>query len=352
MKTYFKLIVVLLSAVLTFGVSHAQGDIIVTSNYDLLYSTIKSGLPASVLKTAYISEFSLVEKSQITIYQRTGDGLKVEISILKISKDDDDIYYDRNSVLGYLTAGCKTFGSKYSKFNNSKCSFYVNSPEDALEAAKNGITEKIDNRYLVEGSLVEIYKNICVPNDPGTVEKKPAVYLYPLETTDVSVKVRVNGSIIYSDPEYNTGWSVNVTPDGMINNKYDYLFYEANLKKYEVPDEGWVVEYDNLKNWCDEYLPKLGLNKKEKEQFEEYWLAKLRKAKYYDIRMLDGKFLSENMDLLIEPKPETLIRLNFYFKPLSSKIELKAPEIKEVTRKGFTVVEWGGINGGDLKIVP
>lgn len=352
MKTYFKFIFVMLFAVSAISVSRAQNEIITTNNYDSLYSAIKAGVPASILKTAYISEFSLVEKSLITVYPNTIDGYKVEIIMLNIAKRDDDISYDRNSVLGYLTSGCNTFRSNYSKFNKSKCIFYADSPEDALDAARNGISAKIDDKYLIEGSLVQIYRSFCLSNDPGTVEKKPAVYLYPLQTTDVSVMVKVNGSIIFSDPEYNTGWNVSVTPDGIINNKYDYLFYEANLKKYEVPNEGWVVEYDNLKNWCDEYLPKLGLNKKEKEQFEEYWLAKLRKAKYYDIRMLDDKFLSENMDLLIEPKPETLIRLNFYFKPLSSKIELKAPEIKEMTRKGFTVVEWGGINGGDLRIVP
>jgi hypothetical protein len=194
---------------------------------------------------------------------------------------------------------------------------------------------------------------MCTTNDPGhTVVKKPAVYLYPAETMDVSVRVKVNGHLTFTDPDYNKGWNVNVAPTGLIDNKYDYLFYEADLKKIELPNEGWVVEYDNLKTWFDEYIPKLGLNKKEKEQFEEYWLGKLRIANYYDIRILDSKFLSENMDLIINPKPETLLRLNFYFQPLSVKTELTAPEIKEVTRKGFTVVEWGGINGGDLKLIP
>jgi superfamily I DNA and/or RNA helicase len=169
---------------------------------------------------------------------------------------------------------------------------------------------------------------------------------------DVSVQVKVNGHLTFTDPDYNTGWNINVTPSGLIDNKYDYLFYEADLKKIELPNEGWVVEYGNLKTWFDEYLPKLGLNQKEKEQFEEYWMGKLRIANYYDIRILDNKFLSENMDLIINPNPETLLRLNFYFQPLSAKTELTAPEIKEVTRNGFTVVEWGGINGGDLRLVP
>ena len=58
------------------------------------------------------------------------------------------------------------------------------------------------------------------------------------------------------------------------------------------------------------------------------------------------------MDLIINPKPETILRLNFYFKPLSSRHELKEPEIKRFERNGFTVVEWGGINEGDLRVLP
>ena len=74
--------------------------------------------------------------------------------------------------------------------------------------------------------------------------------------------------------------------------------------------------------------------------------------KYYEIRLLDDKFLSENMKLIINPEPQTLIRLNFHFKPVFSKTELKTPVINTPVRNGFTVIEWGGINEGDLKITP
>lgn len=335
---------------LTFKNSNAQNnDICICDNYDSLLSAIKSGVPASINKTALINDFLLIEKSKVTILPANQKGYLVEIKILNIKKGDNYDNYEKNAVLGFFAKGCKDFQTKFNNFNNTSCSFYAENPEDAVDAAKNGISFALDSKYNIEGSLVTTYKKLCLQEVTEPIQvKKPAVYLYPKEQMDISVKVKVNGVLTLTEPEYNTGWNVNVKPDGIIDNKYDYLFYEADLNKITLPEEGWIVKYENLKEWFEEYLPKLGLNEKEKEQFEEYWLGKLRKANYYDIRIFDNKFLSENMELIINPKPETILRLNFYFKPLNFETELKEPEIKWFIRKGFTVVEWGGIDGGDL----
>ena len=75
----------------------------------------------------------------------------------------------------------------------------------------------------------------------------------------------------------------------------------------------------------------------------EYWLSEMPAANYYEIHLLDDEFMKENMDLIISPQPDTVIRLNFYFKPHDEKIDLVEPGIETPQRKGFTVVEWGGI---------
>src|SRR3989338_7270497 len=64
-------------------------------------------------------------------------------------------------------------------------------------------------------------------NGEFPVIKKPAVYLYPTEKLNITVKVVINGSIINSKPKYNEGWDVMGEPNGIINGTYDYLFYEA-----------------------------------------------------------------------------------------------------------------------------
>ena len=132
-------------------------------------------------------------------------------------------------------------------------------------------------------------------------------------------------------------------PNGLIDGKYDYLFYEAQLEQLQLPKEGWVVEYKELENWFNLNLKELGLNEKEISQFKEYWLAELPFAKYYEIKLLDDNFLEENMNLIIDPKPITVIRRNFYFRPHESQIILEKPNIITPERKGFTAVEWGGL---------
>jgi hypothetical protein len=221
-----------------------------------------------------------------------------------------------------------------------------------MEAVKYGISFRIDNQYELEGPLVSIYKNLCIKDDKPVQVKKPAVYLYPVMPINVSVQVEVSGKLTYTDPDYGNGWNVSAEPDGIINGRYDYLFYEADLEKIELPDKGWIVEFDYLEKWFDDYLPALGLNEKETCQFKEYWLGKLRKADFYEIKILDDSFLAENMRLVINPEPDTILRLNFHFRPLTDKKEIQPPVIKKTERKGFTVIEWGGIDAGDSVILP
>lgn len=199
-----------------------------------------------------------------------------------------------------------------------------------------------------EGTVPFETKEECVkmcvePEGPGYPIKKPAIYLYPTKKTDISVSLRVNGTLTTTIPPYNGGWKVSAEPNGAIKGGYDYLFYEADLKKVTLPKEGWIVEYKELNLWFDINLAKLGLNAKEKQQFKEYWINELPSSPYYKIQLLDMKFLSDNMGLDIHPKPDTLIRLDFYFTPLKELEKIDEPAITTPERKGFTVIEWGGI---------
>ena len=335
--------------------AYAQKGEAECKTYDSLLSTIKEGKTASYEKTSYIPEFSLIEKSKIVVVPQgeAGTGYYVQVRIKDLKRGDNDDGYENTSVIGFIVSGCKNMNEKYKKLNGTSFTFLAENTADVMECATRGLTDNIDSKYLITGTFVKAYKKLCFGESTEPIQvKKPAVYLYPVKTMSVGVKVKVNGKLTLTEPLYGNGWNVTATPNGLIDDKYDYLFYEAELNKTEFPDEGWVVAYEEIENWFDEYLPKMGLNTKEKEQFKEYWLKDLRRANYYEIRLLGDEFLSENMDLIINPKPETILRLNFYFKPLSSRHELKEPEIKRFERNGFTVVEWGGINEGDLRVLP
>ncbi|MCE1164762.1 MAG: hypothetical protein LWX07_05085 [Bacteroidetes bacterium] len=346
-KSITSVLTAVILLVLFGGKIYAQDSPILCDNYESLYQAIKDGIPASINKSTYIRDFSLIEKSLITVSPVTvpKTGYTVNYLVTDLYSSEKRLS-DESSVLGFMTAGCRNFAKDYKKFINKSCVLTADTPESALDAVKSGIDFTIDMSYNITGDLVDTYKKLCASDTSThhTVVKKPAVYLYPESNMNVSVKVFVNGHLTVTEPEYGNGWNVNVTPEGIIDGKYDYLFYEAALNKTELPDEGWVVEYSRIEKWFDETLPALGLNKKETEQFKDYWLKDLKKANYYEIRLLGNEFLENNMRLDITPAPQTILRLNFHFKPAAVKTELKAPEIKKVERKGFTVIEWGGIN--------
>jgi hypothetical protein len=173
--------------------------------------------------------------------------------------------------------------------------------------------------------------------------KKPAIYLYPEDDSYIDVFLEINGRITKDIPKYNEGWRVFARKDGLLNDKFDYLYYEADLKKIELPEEGWVVDYSDLESWFNEYLVKLGLNEKEKKQFMEYWMAELPESKYYEIKLLTEDYMKKNMNLIVLPEPDNVIRLNFHFRRLNKKTSISEPQIITPERSGFVVVEWGGI---------
>lgn len=184
---------------------------------------------------------------------------------------------------------------------------------------------------------------------------KPAVYLYPEKESDIHVRIAPQGKILLTIPEYpQEGWKVKAYPNGDIyqnGTRFDYLFYEASIpdEKVQLPKDGFIVKYDQLSGFLPTLVSKLGLNRKEEKQFSEYWLNVLPKAAYYQIKIVKQSTLGAISPLYIIPFPDTSIRVTLHFTPLDKNAAqmqmnlLKEPEISTPERKGFTVVEWGGI---------
>lgn len=180
---------------------------------------------------------------------------------------------------------------------------------------------------------------------------KPVIYLYPLETEHLTVKVHPNGGFLHTIPEYgNDGWHVEAHPDGTIidsrtGESYPYLYWSGIGVNY--PDhkgEGWMVKKEEVATFLDETLPKLGLRGKEIDDFKEYWVTKLSETPYYQISFLTKNEFDTLAPLSVEPKrPNTVIRVFMTAKGYDAPQRLRQivlPELPE--RKGFTLVEWGG----------
>jgi hypothetical protein len=177
---------------------------------------------------------------------------------------------------------------------------------------------------------------------------KPVIYLYPTVTQKVFVQVSPAGGMSKSEPLYGNGWTVVADPFSNIKNltdgkTYPYLFWEGRGGMYETPKKGFVVKKDDVHKLLEEKLSLLGLNEIERKDFQEFWEPKMQSAPYYFVTFMGNNVMDVLAPLNINPKPDTIIRVLMDFKPLLEPETVEGYNINTPKRKGFTVVEWGGV---------
>lgn len=177
------------------------------------------------------------------------------------------------------------------------------------------------------------------------VEYKPVIYLYPEEETDVSVQLHYAGTLTCSYPSYDEGWQVTAQPDGSLTDasgqRYNYLYWEGQRAVDYDFSQGFCVAGADSAAFLEKALRKLGLTRREANEFIVYWLPQLE-ANPYNLIAFQGEAYTEGAQLSIEPAPETLLRVFMAWKPLQKAVDIPAQELRAPARTGFTAVEWGG----------
>lgn len=180
-----------------------------------------------------------------------------------------------------------------------------------------------------------------------TVSKKPVIYLYPEKTMDVNVQLKYNGKLTVTYPEHKkTGWDVSAKPDGTLTDldtgkEYSYLFWEGDTNvNYDMSD-GFVVAGEDIAEFLQEKLSYMGLTPKEYNEFIVFWLPEMKNNKYNLIKFQETDY-TDNAKLIINPKPDSILRVFMTWKALDEKIEIPEQKLSTFKRKGFTVIEWGG----------
>lgn len=177
---------------------------------------------------------------------------------------------------------------------------------------------------------------------------KPVIYLYPETTTNVSVKLPNFIQVTVSDPAYpQAGWNVIANPDGSLiypadGKTYGSLFWEGIGAGYARPEQGWVIKDGEQENFLAEILPKYGLNTREAQEFMDFWLSEMQGAKYYRISFLTDVWDSA-APLCVTPAPDTNIRIFMDWQKIDAPRQISPPDVVTPERKGFTLVEWGGV---------
>ena len=281
------------------------------------------------------------------------DQNKDEFKPFYVKISEVDSYPDEAALIGTLTAtgteGTKTYNVRY-----HADTMYLKEVSGATETGKVHIYNPTDEPppkptgrqpTLQLKALKFISTAVWTWATP---ECKPVIYLYPQEVTKLSIKLNPDGYLTESQPLYQNGWEDIVAyPDGKLiyqGEVFESLHYEAIINKFRTPKEGWVVQREDLSEFFAEILPKLGLNEKESEDFQEYWLGRLTSSPYFFIGPLSREEIERIEPIEFSVQPNTFIRLRFYFKGLDEPFEIDPPVLPPpILRAGFTVVEWGGL---------
>ena len=249
---------------------------------------------------------------------------------------------------------------------------YLVSPEEGYEVFKTWLAgegwellecEQMGSQFTVERGSERMYVywsangyfHRWVWGDPAppamdldepeiTMPVKPVIYLYPEAVTDVTVELDYVGELSCTYPAYNGGWQVTAHPDGTLydenGQEYYCLYWEGSDQSWTM-DQGFCVAGSDTAAFLEDALAKLGLSRREANEFIVYWLP-LMEDNAYNLISFQGDAYTESAKLTVSPAPDTLIRVFMTFKPLDAPVEIQPQTITAPERTGFTVVEWGG----------
>ncbi len=182
--------------------------------------------------------------------------------------------------------------------------------------------------------------------DPAQLEA-PYLYLYPQTEMDITIELGFpqGGQITESEPPYGSGWNVHVTPDGVIEGQYSYLFYEGVISVPFNHECAWLLDGNDLENEMRNLLVNLSFEGREIDDFVDFWVPIIEGSPWYAFFPQDVESI---ITLDITPIPDNILRALFFIYPLEQPLSIPEPEIPvDFTRDGFTVVEWGVIGWHD-----
>ena len=176
--------------------------------------------------------------------------------------------------------------------------------------------------------------------------EKPVIYLYPEKVTDVTVQLDyITGDLTCTYPAYEGGWTVTAAPDGTLTDAkgqtYNYLYWEGEgTEQYDL-SEGFCVPGADTAAFLEDVLAKLGLTRREANEFIVYWLPQME-GNPYNLIAFQQEAYTESAKLTVTPAPDSLLRVFMTWKPLEAPVDIPAQDLPAFERHGFTVVEWGG----------
>jgi hypothetical protein len=249
-------------------------------------------------------------------------------------------------------------GTEKYTFTNKNGNYKIKAIQgDVLEFSypeKDTSTVTIDlNNKIVNITLKEKDKPVRI------ILKKPVIYLYPKEKTDIELSINFDGKMLTTFPKLEKSWNVTAYENGQIFDKktnrfYSSLFWDGEIffpaSHYQYKT-GFVVEKEKLTSFLIEKLELMGLNTTETNDFAQYWLPILEKNKYTFIHFLVNEDYDTFSTNNVNPKPDTSIRIMMEFFGVDEAISIAPQQLPTTKRNGFTLVEWGGSDVSNMKLI-
>ena len=174
---------------------------------------------------------------------------------------------------------------------------------------------------------------------------KPVIYLYPEEETEVTVRLDCDGDLTCTYPAYEDSWTVTAAPGGVLTDQsgqtYSYLYWEGVTRTEYDFTRGFCVPGADTAAFLEDALARLGLTRREANEFIVYWLPRMEPNPYNLIAFQTAAY-EDSARLTITPEPDSLLRVFMAWKPLEAPAEIPAQDLPAFARTGFTAVEWGG----------
>lgn len=235
----------------------------------------------------------------------------------------------------------------YDEWDAFSCSLYVTVvPGEETDSPDKYLDECVQGWYMAEKVTVT-----GVDEDYFAVSAKPVIYLYPAHTADVQVRLDYAGTLTCTYPRYQEeGWKVTAQPDGTLTDAagqtYNYLYWEGTAAADYDFSRGFCVAGQDTAAFLEDALARLGLTRREANEFLVYWLPQMEPNAYNLIAFQTDAYTAQAA-LEVTPAPDTILRVFMAWQPLAEPVAVEPQTLTAPTRTGFTLVEWGGtqVNG-------
>lgn len=296
-----------------------ESKIVLIQNYSQYKDIVNEyNLDNNLDSSIYLKEDNFNLNNYLLVFDNNDCSSEEEISNIKYSGTNNELIIDSlyHKKCGFCMKHYDVYLYKIDKINNSNI--------------------KIKN-YYHKGNV-----DNCDPD----VAYKPIIYLYPEKDMNVSVKLEKYNNIITSYPKYDDGWNVYAKNNGKLlyNNREYYALYWDEFNDNNVNfKEGFYVKKENAIKFLEEKLDIIGFNNREANEFIMYWLPVLENNNQSLIYFELTEERESNNKLIINPKPDSMLRVNMHVLKINHKVDIKEQELTTFKRYGFTVVEWGGV---------